>query len=127
MDTGTHGTEDLLERYVLGRLPEADVVELEEHLFLCDQCRDKLEEFGAFAPALREELRKPAAEKAPFEWFGWLSRPGFGDSGGITAMVLALGIYWIGGTAGPAPVASLQLISMRGEAQPTGGPLANLT
>lgn len=143
MDTGAYGTEvhgddDRLERYVLGRLAENEVVEVEEHLILCEACRDKLEEIGAFAPAMRQELQKPWAEEARFDWLsglsrrlsggltGWLSRPGFAMAGAFAAIVLAFGIYWIGRSAGSAPVASLQLMAVRNEAQPTVEPAREL-
>src|SRR5437764_7056481 len=38
-----HPSDDLLEEYSFGRLDEHDIARLEEHLMLCEKCRDSLE------------------------------------------------------------------------------------
>jgi len=45
--------DDLLDLYALGRLPDADTAEVEEHLLLCETCRDRLSETDRFIAALR--------------------------------------------------------------------------
>ena len=50
MNAVKHGTEEQLERYVLGQLPESEIVPLEEHLLLCEVCREKLDEAGVLRP-----------------------------------------------------------------------------
>jgi len=52
-DLNAHGTEEQLELYALGRLPGSGQVRLEEHLLVCAACRDKLNEIGDFALAMR--------------------------------------------------------------------------
>jgi hypothetical protein len=39
--TVEHPSEDLLERYSMGRLTEAEVAPLEEHLLICGECRNR--------------------------------------------------------------------------------------
>jgi anti-sigma factor ChrR (cupin superfamily) len=39
--TVEHPSEDLLERYFNGRLTEAEVAPLEEHLLICGECRNR--------------------------------------------------------------------------------------
>jgi hypothetical protein len=120
VDLTYHESEERLELYVLSRLPDSDVQQIEDHLFLCDTCRDRLEDIGSFALTIREELRTqsvPAA--ASLDWFSWM-RPRFAVAGAFAAVVLAVGIYWMGTGPKLAPVATLQLTAMRGEIQATG-------
>lgn len=44
-----HPSDEAIELYALGRLHEELVVALEEHLLVCEQCQDALEEDDAFA------------------------------------------------------------------------------
>ena len=48
-----HFKNDTLEKYALGRLPEARTASVEEHLLLCGSCREKLSEVDALIEALR--------------------------------------------------------------------------
>ena len=57
-----HFKNDTLEKYALGRLPEARTVSVEEHLLLCGTCRQKLSEVDALIEALR--LAEPKTMKA---------------------------------------------------------------
>lgn len=119
MDNMTfHETDERLELYTLSRLPEADTASVEEHLLICDVCREKLDEIAEFALAMREALKtQPAAESARewfgAGWFGWM-KPQFAMAGAFAAVVLAVGIFWVAGSGRVAPVASLQLSAMRG-------------
>ena len=62
-DTGSlHAPEDRLEAYAMGKLCEEELVPFEEHLLVCPQCQDKLQEIDSFlahfrpvAARLREE------------------------------------------------------------------------
>ena len=60
METRHNGPEhiprDELERYVLDRLPQANAVRLEEHLLICERCREQLETITVLVRAVREEL-----------------------------------------------------------------------
>ncbi|HZL55622.1 MAG TPA: hypothetical protein VFC21_00985 [Bryobacteraceae bacterium] len=118
MDAVTfHESDDRLELYALSRLPDSDVAKIEEHLLICDLCRDRLDETGAFAEAMRTAFKsQPAREVSAVHrgWFGWL-RPQFALAGAFAAVVLAVGIYWTAGAARMMPVASLQFnIANRG-------------
>jgi anti-sigma factor RsiW len=48
-----HASENDLEEYVLGRLPEPDLASVEEHLFVCDRCRERLRALDEFIELLR--------------------------------------------------------------------------
>jgi anti-sigma factor RsiW len=45
--------DDRLDLYALGRLPDVETTEVEEHLLLCETCRDRLSETDRFIAALR--------------------------------------------------------------------------
>jgi anti-sigma factor RsiW len=51
-----HPGEDQLEAFALGRLQGEELTGLEEHLFLCEQCRIRLETLDEFMALLREAL-----------------------------------------------------------------------
>jgi anti-sigma factor RsiW len=53
---GIHICEDDLECYALGRLPEAQQAPLEEHLLVCADCRDRLDEWNDYTRAMRAAL-----------------------------------------------------------------------
>ncbi|MDQ1473886.1 MAG: hypothetical protein QOJ99_5366 [Bryobacterales bacterium] len=117
-----HESDDQLELYALDRLSGAEVIRVEEHLFVCEECRERLEQNAAFAFTMQDvlkqhpELSEASKEKGFFEWFG-LFRLQFAMAAFAVA-VLAAGIFWMSSRTGSLPpVASLQLIAMRGEIQ----------
>jgi hypothetical protein len=52
--TVEHPSEDLLERYSMGRLTEAEVAPLEEHLLICGECRNRGVLMDCDVAAIRE-------------------------------------------------------------------------
>jgi hypothetical protein len=108
VEHNSHQTDDQLELYALDRLPEADLPHLEEHLMSCAACREKLDEIGDFALAMRE-VTVPKTE-----WYGWLRRPAFSMALAFAALILVVG-FLSNGRVKFAPAVSLQLTAMRGE------------
>ena len=51
-----HPSEEVLERYLFGALPEAEVEQLEEHLLVCHSCIDAAEQLMTFVQSLRSSL-----------------------------------------------------------------------
>ena len=115
MDASLHQSDDTLELYALGRLADSEAEQLEEHLLLCESCRNRTDEIGNFAHA----MRAAPAKREQREWFAWL-QPRFAMVGAFAAVVLAVGIYWMRANPPLASVASLQLTAMRGEMQTVG-------
>jgi hypothetical protein len=112
-----HGTDDQLELYARGRLPESDVPVFEEHLMICTTCREKLDEIGDFALGMREALGTAVAPQT--RRFGWdlaslFRRPAFSMALAFVALVIVVGVFSNGRTRF-APSASLQLTATRGE------------
>jgi len=103
-----HESEDRLELYALHRLPDSEVERVENHLLICNGCRDRLEEVSAFAFSMRQTLSDEPVTESNTRWFGrWLGRS-------FAVMVLVAGIYRISADAHVVPVASLQLTALRG-------------
>jgi len=48
-----HATDDTLERYAMRTLPESACSTLEEHLLVCQSCRDRLEATEAYLAAMK--------------------------------------------------------------------------
>ena len=60
-----HATDELLEQYSLGTLSESQAEPLEEHLLVCEQCQDRLDQTDAFIAATRAAARKLLNEPKP--------------------------------------------------------------
>jgi hypothetical protein len=124
-----HETDDSLELYALDRLTGTDLTRVEDHLIICVECRERLENTAAFAFAVRDAFKEnpslaPAPASRGLNWFGWLRmdalniawKPQFA-LGAFAVIILATGAYFLGTRPNSAPIASLQLTAMRGDIQ----------
>lgn len=59
-----HPTEEILERYLFGLLPDFEVEPVEEHLLVCHACIDAAEQLLAFVQSLRISLKQPPTARA---------------------------------------------------------------
>jgi hypothetical protein len=111
-----HRTEDQLEQYALGRLADTEVNELEDHLMVCEACRERLDAIEHFSRAMREALtNEPVPVRLPSrDWFAWLRRPAFSMALVLAALIIVMSIFSGGKTKLP-PVSTLQLTANRGE------------
>lgn len=121
MDLTFHGTDDQLENYALGRLPDSELPLLEEHLMVCAGCRERLDLAEQFALGMRDELHASGARDAsiPGNWLstvsmGWVRRLIFPVAVGFAALI-AVVLFFSNGRTPVAPAAALQLTAMRGE------------
>ncbi|MCS7315333.1 MAG: hypothetical protein RMI94_08940 [Bryobacterales bacterium] len=69
--TESHPSEEALEEYALGLLPEEQVAELEEHLLLCAVCQDRLRQADDFIAAMREAARRWQQSPPPRWRLAW--------------------------------------------------------
>ena len=53
-----HPTEDLLEEYIFGRLPDLALSTLEDHLLICSSCQSTLAELDDYIRAAKSALRE---------------------------------------------------------------------
>jgi hypothetical protein len=116
----SHETDEELELYALGRLPEPRVDAVEEHLLICASCQERLDELAIFALAMREGIASEPETEARTSWFAWLPRPVWSGVLGFAVIVLAAGVYLNSGRSHVAPVASLRLTAMRGNVESVG-------
>jgi hypothetical protein len=56
-DADRHYSEETLERYSMGSLPEALAVPVGDHLLVCTGCRRRLREIKSFVAATRKALK----------------------------------------------------------------------
>ncbi len=111
-----HADAEQLESYSLGRLPEPEVASLEEHLLVCEHCRDHLDETEVYLRAMRGAMHKL---DSPRKTRNWLRVPAFRWT---LAPIAALALIGVVGTqfkhrTGDSP-ARVQLYAMRGDAAP---------
>ena len=101
---GSHFTEETLELYALGQLPEATIVSVEEHMLVCEHCQARLEradQFFDITAAAALELQKEEVEAEKKRWvpskplFSWLwPMPKMAWAGALGAAILAVGISY---------------------------------
>jgi hypothetical protein len=117
-----HGSEDQLEDYVLGRLPDTQLAILEEHLLICETCMHRLEEIDNLVVGMRGLSIVPTPARRRFVFRDWIqgvglrAQPAF--SAAFAALVIVLigaGVFFASGRNRLAPMASLQLTATRGE------------
>ena len=53
-----HPSDDDLEKYAMGKLPEAEGGPIEEHLLFCELCRERLDDTDEFVAAMKAALAK---------------------------------------------------------------------
>jgi hypothetical protein len=118
-----HGTDDQLEQYALGRLPDSDLPRLEEHLLVCTTCREKLNGISDFALGMREALDATAASapaaargagRAGWVLASFFRHPAFSMALAFAALLVVVGVFSNSGTK-LAPRAAIQLTAVRGE------------
>ena len=85
--SGDHIDEDHLERYARNMLSEEECRICEEHLLICEACRNALADITAFIAAMREaaqQLASPGAKPKRSPWW----RPAVGPVWAAAAIVL---------------------------------------
>ena len=114
MSATLHQSDELLELYALGRLPDSDSAPLEEHLLVCELCRERLDQVEAYALALRSAIAQEPVSAAADGWFReFFQFRNLLFAGGFAAAVL-LAVLYLHPRANIAPFASLELTAMRG-------------
>lgn len=112
INIGAHVADDVLEKYLLHRLAEAEVAPVEEHLLVCHKCQVQAEETEEFIlvtkTALKATQSKPAGlalrtSAAGFAHW-WVSVP---VSAAVAAAIAAAFLV-------PVPLSHISLKTMRG-------------
>lgn len=111
-DLHAHGSDEQLELYVLGRLPESQTALLEEHLMVCDSCRDNLNGISEFVLGMRQAVnQKPEALLSHLASF--FRRPAVSMALTFALFVILMAVLSPRRTQIP-PNAALQLTATRG-------------
>jgi len=90
---GDHASDEALELYATHSLPEPALAEIEEHLLVCSQCQQQLEEIDAYVSAMRGAAQRldEEDESRKRRWArisGGLTFRRFGWAMAVTALVL---------------------------------------
>ena len=119
-ETGNHPSEETLELYAMRRLEEAEEARLEEHLLLCEECRERLQAADDYVRAMRtalaelEEERNRQSEGGAAGWKPRVRLPKLAWAGALAAAVAVTVLVRPPKGAEPAPV-EVQLAALRGE------------
>lgn len=121
-DFKPHPSNEVLERYSLGHLSEAEVERVEEHLFVCQHCQQELTALDSYIEDVKEACRLVNREAAPARahWRELLSRlfsfPKPVMAGACAALAIALIAPFAMRRATPGLPATVQLETYRGAA-----------
>lgn len=63
----THLAEEIIENYAAGKLPEPELEIVEEHLLICVQCQDQVEQTHVFIQAFRSASKR-LEDSPPSAW-----------------------------------------------------------
>lgn len=75
MSIAGHLNDDVLERYAMRSLSEAEAETVEDHIALCSHCVDRLDEFTAYTEGMHSALRnRPAEAQWKLKVPSWIQR-----------------------------------------------------
>jgi hypothetical protein len=117
-----HPSEELLEEYFFHRLEEARLAEIEEHLLICEVCRNAVRDLDVFIPSMKAAAARPTENQ--YRSFPIASRIGVAST--VALLLVALVVFRTRPLDNPAP-AEVMLSSIRGlessSEAPAGKPL----
>ena len=127
--TGEHIPENDLERYSMGQIGEEDAAFLEQHLLICAECQDRLQEMDEFVLAMRRAsldllnqppglLERVRSRLASF-WSAWTSVYALAAAAAVLTVVVLIPRQ----TTGVQEAEEVVLTSARG-AERAGGSVA---
>src|SRR6266508_4550996 len=106
-EIGKHVDDDLLESISLKTLAEEDAAPLEEHLLVCDMCRQRLSETDGYVSAMRTAAARQRAA-------GTSRRPArYAVLAAAACLLLMAGVEWQMRTRSGTPV-EIALSAVRG-------------
>jgi hypothetical protein len=121
---GVHPSEEVLEEYSFGRIPEPALAALEEHLLICPVCQSQLLAVDDYKALMKsgivrfERVREASVAHSPRFWFPRLP-------GGINVFLAAAVLLVVSTTviawrmyltaAAVSPAATVRLIALRGD------------
>lgn len=131
-DINRHLADDDLERYSMGDLPERESGGFEEHLLLCEHCRQRLEETDIYVTSMRsaatgfrrlESLAPARPPRRSWSW-GWLRMvPALAA---VALIVVLIGRFSSSSDMGSGPPFALSLEANRGPANAALAPAGTM-
>jgi hypothetical protein len=127
-----HPNDEWLEQYAMGRLREPELGSVEEHLLLCENCQNRLDETTEFITVFREaaRLEEPMAPATESVWrrilrLDWMPLPAPALAGAFAVLAAVL-VWQEGARPNPGDPAekqwsTVELATFRGEAQQPRG------
>jgi hypothetical protein len=110
-ETGHHVDDEDLERYSMGTISPESSVLVEEHLLMCEACRDRLRETDSYLPDVRGASAQWRRDQRTVDGRGWrwpAWHPAFAAAAcGLVLMVIALRMVR---SHGPAVAVSLSAL-----------------
>jgi len=67
IDAGRHLADDVIESYLMGSLPEDELAEAEQHLVICETCRERVVQWDSYIRAMKDASRR-LAEMPKRQW-----------------------------------------------------------
>ncbi len=67
IDADRHLADDVIESYLRGALPEDTLSEAEQHLLICETCRERMVQWDGYIRAMKDASRR-LAEKPKRQW-----------------------------------------------------------
>ena len=117
-----HPAAELLEEYVFHRLPEKHAASIEEHLLVCESCRETIRELDSFVSTMKAAAASPAPRQPQLT----TTSNRVSAVSALALVLLALGFYVTFAIEKPGP-AGVTLSSFRGleslSEAPAGRPL----
>ncbi len=132
MYTAGHPNEDVLEMYAMGNTSEAETEAIEEHILICENCQNLLEDTETYVVSMRNALREASQEpaKESFSVSAWMANlfstpTPIWIASAVTVLLLAFFVQTRNPGSYDAPVA-VALSATRGESFSVraDGPLA---
>ena len=122
----THPTDEALEQYALGQLPDSEAASVEEHLLICTACQDRLREADEYVAAIRAALNdlpvegRREADERPSLVSRFVSSPKSALAGVLAAIgLLVIAQPWSHNSNDPF---ELDLATYRGTVETTAAP-----
>lgn len=119
-ESSRHMEPEDIERYSTGDMSEESAAEFEEHLLICQACRDRVTESDRYVRAMKNAARRLRRERVAGQWM-WLGY-------GWRLWVLAAAVLLLAVTAallrprGNQPQFAVSLSAMRGAGLGTNAP-----
>jgi len=111
-DSG-HIADEVIERYSMGKVPDVEAASLEEHILVCEQCQDRLEEVDRFIVALRE-ARLHRLPEPTSRWQAWKDRLSVGWKLALAPGFAAAALLVMLVSPGPYDRQTVDLSTVRG-------------